>query len=302
MKKNVNIIKISLNKTKKNSSSKKDLSKASNRNNLLSKEKNSYKNNFIFNKNNFVNKNLIPNSNSKCYIKINNKLKQENKNKILKLNNNSFSKKLQLNIKNKNLSLDKKIRNNSFRFFTQRKKSHEKNNSFIRNKKESNLFYNNSSLNSQRLLRNKYNIKSNKMTFDKNKLNNSKKNTKIIQEESPIYHKKIDKNHKLLLINKIKNNIINISSDNIRKNLKYYKRKNNTISNNSQIMKNTKDNIYLNSKEIKIRNIYYPKSPKNRLIIFNNNISPIKKANKKNEEKINDNTIKNKMKKKLMII
>ena len=298
MKKNVNIIKISLNKTKKNSLSKKDLSKASNRNNLLSKEKNSYKNNFIFNKNNFVNKNLIPNSNSKCYIKINNKLKQENKNKILKLNNNSFSKKLQLNIKNKNLSLDKKIRNNSFRVFTQRKKSHEKNNSFIRNKKESNLFYNNSSLNSQRLLRNKYNIKSNKMTFDKNKLNNSKKNTKIFQiwknkEESPIYHKKIDKNHKLLLINKIKNNIINISSDKIRKNLNYYKRKNNIISNNSQIMKNIKDNIYLNSKEIKIRNIYYPKSPKNRLIIFKNNISPIKKANKKNEEKINDNIIKN---------
>ena len=299
MKKNVNIIKTSLNKTKKNSSRKKDLSKSSNKSNHLSKEKDTYKNNFMFSKKNFVNKNFIPNSNAKCCIKIDIKSKQKNKNKVSKSNN---SKILQSNTKHQNLSHEKKYSDNSLRVSTKGKKESEKNISFIRNKNQLDLFYNNDSLNSQRLLRNKYNTKKNQITFNKDKINNPKKNNKIIQKwknkkEFPIYHKKIDKNNKLLLINKIKKNKINISSDNIRRNLNYYTRKNNIISNNTQIMKNIKDNIYLNSKDIKIRNIYYPKSPKNKYISFKNNISPIKKVslirNKKNEKDINDNKVKN---------
>ena len=52
-------------------------------------------------------------------------------------------------------------------------------------------------------------------------------------------------------------------------------------------MKNIKDNIY--NKEINLKNIYYPKSPTNKSIIFKKQISPIKKVNfiknKQNENK-----------------
>lgn len=95
----------------------------------------------------------------------------------------------------------------------------------------------------------------------------------------PIYHKKIDKNNKLLLINKIGKNKMNISCDNVKKCINYYKGKENIIinNNNSLILRNIKENIYLNNKDTKIRNIYYPRSPINKSINFKKEISPIKK-------------------------
>ena len=96
MKKNVNSVNISLNKTKNYSSKKRDSQKSSKEKSIhSSKEKKPSKNNLIFNKKKF-NKNIIPNSNTKCFvIKLNNnitKSNHEHNNKKYKTNNNSISK------------------------------------------------------------------------------------------------------------------------------------------------------------------------------------------------------------------
>ena len=59
-------------------------------------------------------------------------------------------------------------------------------------------------------------MKTKKISYFKDKLNVGKIDNKNISHQKkkeglPIYHKKIDKKHKLILINKMKSNIINIS-------------------------------------------------------------------------------------------
>ncbi len=301
MKKNVNSVNISLNKTKNYSSKKRDSQKSSKEKSIhSSKEKKPSKNNFIFNKKKF-NKNIIPNSNTKCFvIKLNNnitKSNHEHNNKKYKTNNNSISKNKIPDSKIQNLSILKKNKNSPLRLCSKGKIASSNNITFIKNKNEYNLIYNTKSAKNQKLMEDNHSIKSKKISYCKDKLNTCKidnKNTsgKTKKEGLPIYHKKIDKKHKLILINKMKNNIINISSDNIRKGINYYKQKENIILNNSQIMKNIKDN----NKEFKIRNIYYPKSPNNKTVIFKKNISPIKKVNLiRNNQKyfnLNENNIK----------
>ena len=300
MKKNINSVNISLNKSKNYSSKKRDSQKSSKeKNNHSSKEKKS-SNILIFNKKKF-NKNIIPNSNTKCFvIKLNNNIAKPNhahNNKKYQTNNNSNSKNKIHNTKIKNLNIIKK----PLRLGSQGKIATPNNITFIKNKNEFNLMYNNKSNKSQKLLEDNHSLKTKKISYFKDKLNVGKIDKNISHQKKkeglPIYHKKIDKKHKLIIINKMKNNIINISSDNIKKNINYYKQKENIIlNNNSQIMKNIKDNIYLNNKEIKIRNIYYPKSPNNKTMIFKKNISPIKKVslirNNQNYFNLNDNKIK----------
>ena len=301
MKKNVNSVNISLNKTKNYSSKKRDSQKSSKEKSIhSSKEKKPSKNNLIFNKKKF-NKNIIPNSNTKCFvIKLNNnitKSNHEHNNKKYKTNNNSISKNKIPDSKIQNLSILKKNKNSPLRLCSKGKIASSNNITFIKNKNEYNLIYNTKSTKSQKLIEDNHSIKSKKISYCKDKLNTCKidnKNSsgKTKKEGLPIYHKKIDKKHKLILINKMKNNIINISSDNIRNGINYYKQKENIILNNSQIMKNIKDN----NKEFKIRNIYYPKSPNNKTVIFKKNISPIKKVNLiRNNQKyfnLNENNIK----------
>ena len=301
MKKNVNSVNISLNKTKNYSSKKRDSQKSSKEKSIhSSKEKKPSKNNLIFNKKKF-NKNIIPNSNTKCFvIKLNNnitKSNHEHNNKKYKTNNNSISKNKIPDSKIQNLSILKKNKNSPLRLCSKGKIASSNNITFIKNKNEYNLIYNTKSTKSQKLMEDNHSIKSKKISYCKDKLNTGKidnKNisSKVKKEGLPIYHKKIDKKHKLILINKMKNNIINISSDNIRKGINYYKQKENIMLNNSQIMKNIRDN----NKEFKIRNIYYPKSPNNKTVIFKKNISPIKKVNLiRNNQKyfnLNENNIK----------
>jgi len=302
MKKNVNSVNISLNKSKNYPSKKRDSQKSSReKNNHSSKEKNSSKNNLIFNKKKY-NKNIIPNSNTKCFvIKLNNNITKSNyehNNKKYQTNNNSISKNKNHNAKIQNVNIIKK----PLRLGSQGKITTPNNITFIKNKNEFNLIYNNKTNKSQRKLEDNHSLKTKKISYFKDKLNVGKIDNKNISHQKkkeglPIYHKKIDKKHKLILINKMKSNIINISSDNIKKNINYYKQKENIIlNNNNQIMKNIKDNIYINNKEIKIRNIYYPKSPNNKTMIFKKNISPIKKVslirNNQNYFKLNDNKIK----------
>ena len=292
MKKNVKTIKISLKNTNNNYPKKNNQAKLNDGSNPSSKEKKSKQNIFIFNKKR-LNKNVIPISNSKCFLKNNNnsinRPKIENNKQKEKTQNNSFSRKIKSDKKRQSLSLIKKNKNNPLRLSMQVKVTPEKNISFIQNKNRLNLPFNNNSLNSLRLQENNYIAKSKKISFFKDK-NNNFKNSKEKAKETLIYHKKIDKINKLLWINKIKNNLINISCDNVKKNICYYKQIENNI-NKSQVIGTIKDNINLNiNKETKMRNIYYPKSPVNKHIILKNNISPLKKVNfvpnKKNHEKI----------------
>ena len=301
MKKNVKLVYITLNDTNNNSSRKKDNRTLANGSIPSIKEK---KSSFVFNKKK-LNKNSIPNSNSKCYIKKtnNNKEKQKRENNNSKPKNNSnlnsHSKKHQSDSKQKSLSLIKRNKNSPLRLITPGKTTPNKNINIIHNKNKNKLnsFNNNNSLNNQKLPENNYNSKSKKISFFKDKMS-CYKNGQILSNgktkgEMPIYHKKIDKNKRLLYINKNKNNIINISSDNVKKSINYYKQKENIITNNSLIMKNINNNIFSSNKENKIRNIYYPKSPTNKSINFKKEVSPIKKVsyikNKMNEIKLNEN-------------
>ena len=300
MKKNVKLVYITLNDTNNNSSRKKDSRTLANGSIPSVKEK---KSNFVFNKKK-LNKNSIPNSNSKCYIKKTNnnkeKQKRENNNSKPKINSNlnSHSKKHQSDSKHKSLSLIKRNKNSPLRFITPGKSTPNKNINIIHNKNKNKLnSLNNNSLNNQKPPENKYNSKSKKISFFKDKVCYYK-NGKILSNgknkgEIPIYHKKIDKNKRLLCINKNKNNIINISSDNVKRSINYYKQKENIITNNSLVMKNINNNIFSSNKENKIRNIYYPRSPTSKSIHFKKEVSPIKKVSyiKKNmnENQLNEN-------------
>ena len=238
MKKNVNSVNISLNKSKNYPSKKRDSQKSSReKNNHSSKEKNSSKNNLIFNKKKY-NKNIIPNSNTKCFvIKLNNNITKSNyehNNKKYQTNNNSISKNKNHNAKIQNLNIIKK----HLRLGSQGKIKTPNNITFIKNKNEFNLIYNNKTNKSQRKLEDNHSLKTKKISYFKDKLNVGKIDNKNISHQKkkeglPIYHKKIDKKHKLILINKMKSNIINISSDNIKKNINYYKQKENIILNNN---------------------------------------------------------------------
>ena len=305
MKKNVKLVYITLNDSNNNSSRKKDTLPLSNGSIPSSKEK---KSNFVFNKKK-LNKNSIPNSNSKCYInKINNskeKQKYGNSNSKPKYNSNlnSHSKKNRSDSKHKNLSLIKRNKNSPLRLITPGKTTPNKNINILHNKNKNKLnLLNNNSINNQKKLENNYNCKSKKISFFKDKMNCYKNGNQILSNgknngEMPIYHKKIDKNKRLLYINKNKNNIINISSDNVKKSINYYKQKENIITNNSLIMKNINDNKFSSNKENKIRNIYYPRSPINKSIKYKKDSSPIKRVsfikNKLNENKLNDNNNRN---------
>ena len=303
MKKNVNSINKPLNKVKNYSSTKKRLSSTSKEKINSSKEKKDSKNNLIFNKKK-LDKKVIPVSNSKCcIIKLSNisKTKKEY-NKKFKSNSNSTHKKILSDSKNQSLNVIKKNKKNPVRLYSNGKTSPEKNITFIKNKKELNLLYNNKSFKSQRFLQNNYSIKAKKISFFKDKLNTCKIDNNMVlkgkqkpKEKMPIYHKKIDKKHKLILINKMKNNIINISSDNAKRSINYYNQRKNNVLNNSQIITNKKENIYLNNKEKRIRNIFYPRSPNDKLISPKNIINPIKKVilirNRKNDINLNESQI-----------
>ena len=295
MKKNVKKIYISLNTNKtfpiRNKSPKlmKEL-------NPSLKENKTNQNSFIFNKKK-LNKNNIPNSYSKFYTKKTNnninKQKEESYKNKQKLINNSFAKKNQSDTKRQSLSIIKKNKNSPLRLSNQVKITPEKNKSLTKNKSQLNLPNYKNPLNSQRFLKNNYNLKSKKISIFKDKKSSLKKDNKNIpnknsKEEPPIYHKKIEKSRKLIWINKIKNNIINISSDNVKKNISLYNQPDNSI-NKSQVIGTIKNNINLNNKEIITRNIYFPRSPKNYSISFKNNISPIKKVNL-TKNKNNDKT------------
>ena len=291
MKKNVNFVYISLNETNNNSSQNKYKKISSNGSIPSSKEKKGKENNFIFNKKK-LNKNIIPNSNPKTYMKkINCKIekkKNENNKYNTKNNTNTYrnlhTKKLNSDIKRKSLSLTKRNKLSPLRLatpgistdnkkFNKKYKSKDKLNSL--NKK---------SIKKKSIEKNNYNIKLKKISIFKDKQNCCQNGNKIVpngknKEEVLIYHKKIDKNNKLSWKNKIKYNFINISSDNIKKSLNYYKRNENRLNNNSLTLRNIKNNIYLNNKEMKIRNVYYPRSPTNKIIKIKNGISPLKKVN-----------------------
>ena len=303
MKKNVKTVNITLTKLNNISPKKNKSPKLANGSILSSNETKISKNNFIFNKKK-LNKNIIPNSNSKCYIKkLNNNLNKQKK-EFLKQKekfNKSFSKKIQSDSKRPSLSLIKKNKNSPLRLSNQEKKTPEKNASFLQNKSQLNFPYNNKSFNGQKLKENNYNIKTKKISIFKDKINYFKNGNKIVPkgkdpEIMPIYHKKIDKNNRLLLINKVKNNIINISSDNVKGNISYYKQIENNI-NRSQIIGAIGNDISSYNKEIQIKNVYYPRSPLNKSISFKNNISPIKKVNLSKSRKRDKNFISEKIKK-----
>ena len=312
MKKNVNVIQINLYETNNNniSSLKKDSITLANGGISSSKEKNQKKQNFIFNKKK-LNKIIIPNSFHKTNIrKINNKLDKQKSNNKQKSNTkinsnlNSQTKKNKTDLKRQYSSLIRRNKNSPFKLSTPGKTSLDNkklNLSKNKNKnKLNNILNNNTSNNSHRILENKKNSKSKKISICNDKINYCVNGNKVLsngksKEKMPIYHKKIDKNNKLLLIKK---NRMNISCDNVKKRINYYKKKDNILINNKSLeMKNIKDNIY--NKEINIRNIYYPKSPTNKSIIFKKEISPINKVNfiknkqSQNKSIIDNNNIKN---------
>ena len=316
MKKNVNVIQINLYETNNNniSSRKKESITLANGGISSSKEKNQKKQNFIFNKKK-LNKIIIPNSCHKTNIKkINNKSDKQKLKSSSNSNLNLQNKKNKTNLKRQSSSLIRRNKNSPFKLSTGKttldnKKlnlSKNKNKTKLRNSlnninnnKSNNI--NNYNYNSHRIAENKNNSKSKKISIFNDKTNYYINGNKVLsngksKEKMPIYHKKIDKNNKLFLIHK---NKLNISSDNAKKRINYYNRKENIlITNNNLIMKNIKDNIY--NKEINLKNIYYPKSPTNKSIIFKKQISPIKKVNfiknKQNENKSiidNNNNINN---------
>ena len=306
MKKNVNVIHINLFETNNNniSSRKKESLILSNGGITSSKEKKPKKSNFIFSKKKLT-KIIIPNSCYKTNIKkinnISDKKKSEHKRQKSKTNSNlsSQTKKNKTDMKRQNSSLIRRNKNSPFKLSTPGKTTLDnKKLNIMKNKNKNKLNNllnnnnkNNNNFNSHRLQENKNNSKSKKISIFNNKANYYFNGNKVLsngksKEQMPIYHKKIDKNNKLLLIHK---NKMNISSDNVKKSLNYYKKKeNNFFNNNSLIIKNIKDNIY--SKEINIRKVYYPRSPINKQTHFKKEISPIKKVNfiknKQNENKL----------------
>ena len=302
MKKNVNSVNLSLNKKKNKSSKKRDSSKSSKEKNHSQRENKKSKNNLLFSKKK-LGKNIIPNSNSKCFtikLKELSKTKKEHISKISKTNNTNVYKKILSDSKSPSLNLIKKNKISPLRLSSKGKITPEKKVTFIKYKNELNLINNNKSINSQRLMENDYPTKTKKISFFKDKLNTCKIENKIIpkdpkKEKCPIYHKKIDKKHKLILINKMKTNIINISSDNLKRNINYYKQREKDILNNKQANRNKEINIDLNNKETEIRNVSYLRSNSNKLISFKNNISPIKKVilirNRKNKINLNENQV-----------
>ena len=318
MKKNVNVIQINLYETNNNniSSRKKESITLANGGISSSKEKNQKKQNFIFNKKK-LNKIIIPNSCHKTNIKkINNKSDKQKLKSSSNSNLNLQNKKNKTNLKRQSSSLIRRNKNSPFKLSTGKTTLDNKKLNLSKNKNKTKLRnslnninnnnkinnINNYNYNSHRIAENKNNSKSKKISIFNDKTNYYINGNKVLsngknKEKMPIYHKKIDKNNKLFLIHK---NKLNISSDNAKKRINYYNRKENIlITNNNLIMKNIKDNIY--NKEINLKNIYYPKSPTNKSIIFKKQISPIKKVNfikkNQNENKTkvdnNNNTIKN---------
>ena len=317
MKKNVNVIQINLYETNNNniSSRKKESITLANGGISSSKEKNQKKQNFIFNKKK-LNKIIIPNSCHKTNIKkINNKSDKQKLKSSSNSNLNLQNKKNKTNLKRQSSSLIRRNKNSPFKLSTGKTTLDNKKLNLSKNKNKTKLRnslnninnnnkinnINNYNYNSHRIAENKNNSKSKKISIFNDKTNYYINGNKVLsngksKEKMPIYHKKIDKNNKLFLIHK---NKLNISSDNAKKRINYYNRKENIlITNNNLIMKNIKDNIY--NKEINLKNIYYPKSPTNKSIIFKKQISPIKKVNfiknKQNENKSiidNNNNINN---------
>ena len=309
MKKNVNVIHITLYDTNNISSGKKDPILVANGALSTSKENKPKKQNFIFNKKK-LNKIIIPNTCHKTNLKkINNKpnkLKNESIGKKTKpkINSNSLLKKNKIDSKRQSLSLIRRNKNSPLKLSTPGKTTLDNKkliNSKNKNKNKLSTL-NNNNYNSHKLPENNNNSKSKKRSIYIDKTNYCINGSKILsngktKEKMPIYHKKIDKNNKLLLINKIGKNKMNISCDNVKKCINYYKGKENIIinNNNSLILRNIKENIYLNNKDTKIRNIYYPRSPINKSINFKKEISPIKKVNFiKNKKYENKSIIENK--------
>ena len=272
MKKNVNVIQINLYETNNNniSSRKKESITLANGGISSSKEKNQKKQNFIFNKKK-LNKIIIPNSCHKTNIKkINNKSDKQKLKSSSNSNLNLQNKKNKTNLKRQSSSLIRRNKNSPFKLSTGKttldnKKlnlSKNKNKTKLRNSlnninnnnKINNINNYNYNYNSHRIAENKNNSKSKKISIFNDKTNYYINGNKVLsngksKEKMPIYHKKIDKNNKLFLIHK---NKLNISSDNAKKRINYYNRKENIlITNNSLIMKNIKDNIY--NKEINLK-------------------------------------------------
>ena len=92
----------------------------------------------------------------------------------------------------------------------------------LKNKNKNKLSpLNNNNVNTHKLPENNNNSKSKKRPIETDKTNYSIKGSKILsngktKEKMPIYHKKIDKNNKLLLINKLGKNKMNNSCDNAK--------------------------------------------------------------------------------------
>ena len=279
MKKKENIIFIDLTSIVNNTELKNDINDLSSRSNPSSKEK-KQSSNFIFNKKK-LSKN-IPKSNSKCYTKneINNN-KQKSQKRQSKIN--LIFKKISSDSKRQSSSIIKRNNNNPLRLSTPGKTTPNKNINVIINKNKIKIPYK-KTINSQRTKENNSKLKTKKISIFKAQKNINKSNNKVIptiknKKEQTLYIKKIDKNNKLLLINKSKNNLINISSDNLKKTIKSCKQNISNINNINQVMSNAKQNIYINSNEIKIKNIYHPRSPEIRENKYIKNISPIKKIN-----------------------
>ena len=288
MKKKENIIFIDLNQININSQTKKDSNILSNRSNASSREK-KQASNFIFNKKK-LSKNIIPKTNpkfnSKCFIKKKENIsKQKNENRQTKLN--IILKKFGKNTKRQSLSIIKRNHNSPLRLSTQGKTSPNKSIKVFVNKDKLNIPYKNS-INSQRLKENMPKLNSKKNSNSKNKKNINKNENKIIpngknKKVQSLYIKKIDKNNKAMFVNKSKDNIINISSDNIKKSIDYCKQKILNVNNISQVMSDAKQNIYINSNEIKIKNIYHPRSPEIKRKKYIKVPSSINQANLKNK-------------------